>query len=235
MEPKRDQLFLDKELATLEVTAADFSIRFIPDATVRAKYMESARNVSAELREAVKNEKMTMQVAAKQAQEMRNVLMNAMRGQSSDFGAAMASFMKKEGKTLAELEQKYATELFKNNFESLAVSQKNAVWCKIVEKSGTPQVRVNSAARWMRRAGRGLFALTAIIAVYHIAKSENKLKATAREGAAIGGGLAGSATLGAAGLMCGPAAIACVPLGIFVGGLVGATGADWAFTRIWGF
>lgn len=235
MESNRDQIFLDKELAELEATAANFALRFIPDSSVRTKYIDSTKKVAAELREAVKNKKITPYIAAKQAQEMRNILMNAMRGKSSDFGVALATLIKREGKTLSELEQKYALEIFNRNFESLDSNQKSGVWCRIVEKSGSPQMRANTVARWMGRAGRGLFALTAAIAVYHVAKSENKLKTAAREGAAIGGGLAGSTALGAAGFACGPAAIACVPIGIFIGGLVGANSADWAFTRIWGF
>lgn len=63
--------------------------------------------------------------------------------------------------------------------------------------------------------------------------AEDKVRATANEATALGGGLAGAAVLGTAGLACGPAAIVCVPLGIFVGGVAGAMGADWAFDRIW--
>lgn len=85
----------------------------------------------------------------------------------------------------------------------------------------------------MGRAGRGLFVLTIAIAVYHIATAEDKVRASANEGVAIGGGMAGATALGAAGLFCGPAAIACVPIGIFVGGVIGAVGADWAFDKIW--
>jgi len=42
----------------------------------------------------------------------------------------------------------------------------------------------------------------------------------------FGGGLTGASALGAAGMVCGPAAIVCVPLGIFLGGIAGAVGAD---------
>jgi hypothetical protein len=102
-----------------------------------------------------------------------------------------------------------------------------------VQKSGEPQVRASNSAKWMGRAGRGLFVLTIAIAVYHIATAEDKVRASANEGVAIGGGMAGATALGAAGLFCGPAAIACVPIGIFVGGVIGAVGADWAFDKIW--
>lgn len=56
---------------------------------------------------------------------------------------------------------------------------------------------------------------------------------SANEAVAIGGGMAGAAALGAAGLVCGPTAIACVPIGLFVGGVLGSFGADYAFDQIW--
>ena len=54
--------------------------------------------------------------------------------------------------------------------------------------------------------------LTIAVSVYHIAKAEDKVRATANEVTALGSGLAGSAALGTAGLTCGPAALICVPL-----------------------
>ncbi|BBA32787.1 uncharacterized protein sS8_0822 [Methylocaldum marinum] len=68
------------------------------------------------------------------------------------------------------------------------------------------------------------------VAVYNIALAEEKAKATAREGVIIGGGLAGGAAGGAvAGLVCGPGAPVCVTVGVFVGGALGALGADFMF------
>ena len=46
----------------------------------------------------------------------------------------------------------------------------------------------------------------------------------------LGGGFAGGAAGGAiAGLACGPGAPICVTLGVFVGGALGALGADVSF------
>lgn len=165
---------------------------------------------------------------------MRNTIIEAQRSKSSSLGLSISRFIKKEGKNLAELESKYASKLFRREFGELNQVQRNDVWRLIVQKSGEPRVRASNGAIWMGRAGRGLFALTITIAIYHIATAEDKVRATANEGAAIGGSMAGAATLGAAGLACGPAAIACVTIGVFVGGVLGAIGADWAFDKIWG-
>ncbi len=225
--------FLESELAELEVATASFAQRFIPDAKVRKEYIESTRAFSLELQDKLARNQLTPQVAAQQAQKMRNSIMNAMRGKTSDFGLALARFMKKEGKSLQQLEFKYAQELYKADFSRLNSEQRGNVWRKIVAKSGEPQIRASNSAKWFGRAGRGLFFLTVAISVYHIAKAEDKVRATANEATAIGGGLAGASALGAAGMTCGPAAIVCVPLGIFLGGVAGAVGADWAFDKIW--
>lgn len=159
--------------------------------------------------------------------------MEAQRAKTSSIGLSIARFMKKEGKTLAELEAKYADKLYGKTFVVLKPNQKNDVWRLIVQKSGEPQARASNGAKWVGRAGRGLFVLTITIAVYHIATAEDKVRAAANEGVAVGGGVAGATALGSAGLVCGPAAIACVPIGVFVGGVLGAMGADWAFDQIW--
>ncbi len=68
------------------------------------------------------------------------------------------------------------------------------------------------------------------IAVYNVAVAEDKGKAVAHEGVVLGGGFAGGAAGGAlAGLACGPGAPVCVTLGVFVGGALGAMGADVSF------
>lgn len=229
----KSEQFLESELPTLEVTANNFAIRFIPDAKVRKEYIENTRKFSEELLELVKKKKLSPHAASVQANIMRNNMMEAMRGKSSDFGLAIARFLKKEGLSLAELEQKYGKTLFDIEFDKLNLDQKNAVWRKIVAKAGEPRVRASNGAMWLGRAGKGLFVLTVAIAVYHIASSENKVRETANEGVAIGGGMAGSAALGSMGMLCGPGAIVCVPLGVFVGGIIGSAGADWAFDKIW--
>ena len=225
--------FLNQEIAELEVAAANFAQRFILDANIRKKYIESVSKFSGELQDKIKRKQISPQAAARQAQNMRNTIMNAMRGKTSDFGLAIARFLKKEGKTLSQLEAKYAQELFKFDFEKINHNQRNEVWRKIVSKAGEPQVRASNGAIWLGRAGRGLFVFTIAISAYHIAKAEDKVRAATNEGVALAGGLAGASALGASGLACGPAAIACVPLGIFIGGILGATGADWAFDKIW--
>jgi len=230
---KTEDYYLNQELAQLETVSASFARQFILDAKVRRDYIEQTRRYSIELQEQVSKNQITAQKAAQQAQVMRNTIMEAQRIKSSSLGLSIVRFMKKEGASLSNLELKYANKLFGKDFSVLTTNQRNDVWRVIVQKSGEPQVRASNGAKWMGRAGRGLFVLTITISIYHIITAEDKVRATANEGVAVGGGMAGAAAFGVAGLACGPAAIACVPIGVFVGGVLGAMGADWAFDRIW--
>ena len=213
---------LDQELAQLETTAAAFAKHFIPDAKVRRDYLEQTRKFSFELKDKVAKNQLNLQMAARQASSMRNTILEGQRGKSSALGLSIAQFLKKEGKSFSELESKYATQFFNKDFNHLNINQRNEVWREIVKKSGEPRVSASNGAKWMGLAGRGLFVLTIVISIYHIAVAEDKVRATVNEGVAIGGGVAGATALGAAGLFCGTAAIACVPVGCW-----------WCFRCAW--
>lgn len=89
---------------------------------------------------------------------------------------------------------------------------------------------MNVIADRLSKLGRGLLVVTLGTAVYNIASAESKGKALAREGIILGSGFAGGAAGGAvAGLACGPAAPLCVTAGVFIGGALGALGADLSF------
>lgn len=160
--------------------------------------------------------------------------MDAMRGRSSEIGRAYAIASKAAGKTLPQLQEVYAARLFGKHFPLLAASQQNVVWKEIVFAAGRPRIRANQLARVFGIAGRGFIALTVTISVYNIVTADNKTTALANEGAVVGGGLLGSVAGGAvAGLACGPGSPVCVTIGIFVGGVMFAIGAQVAFDSFW--
>jgi hypothetical protein len=223
----------EQELATMQIAAASFATQCIPNGKVRSDYIAQIEKFSKELILKVARNQITPHAAAMQAQLMRNTILEATRGRSTALGFAIAEFLKKEGPTLASLETKYAKDLYGKNFLDLDQSQQNRVWRTIVKKSGDSRASANNGAKWMGRAGRGFFVLTVVISIYHIARAEDKVRAAANEGVAVGGGAAGSVVGGTVGLVCGPAAIACVPIGIFIGGILGAYSADVVFDHIW--
>lgn len=222
------------ELASFESTAFNFGARFIPDSQVRVEYNFRAKQLSAEIRRMVETRKITPVEGARRASEMRNALMDAMRGRSSEIGRAYAIASKATGKTLPQLQEVYAARLFGKQFPSLAANQQNAVWKEIVFAAGRPRIRANQLARIFGIVGRSFIALTITISVYNIVTAENKSTALANEGAVVGGGLLGSVAGGAvAGLACGPGSPICVTIGIFVGGVMFAIGAQVAFDSFW--
>lgn len=125
---------------------------------------------------------------------------------------------------------KYAKEKFGAPFSRLSSTQKNQVFLEIVESAGRARPAVNASARHLSRLGRSLVVVSAALAVYKIVSAQDKVQAAAREGVVISGGFAGGAAGGAlAGLSCGPGAPVCVTVGVFVGGALGALGAELSF------
>lgn len=157
MDVKMDQFILDKELAHMEAVSAAYAQHFIPDAKVRLEYIEQTKKFSSELLAKCSKGELSPHRAAFQAQAMRNTIMEAQRVKSTPLGLSIAKFIKKEGKTLSQLEEKYANEIFKKEFSKLTENQRNDVWRHIVQKAGAPQVSASNGAKWMGRAGRGLF------------------------------------------------------------------------------
>ncbi|MCA6063411.1 hypothetical protein [Thalassolituus marinus] len=225
---------LRSALSGFESSAMNFGVRFIPDARVRAEYNAKAKQLSTEILREVSSGEISAAEGARKASEMRNLLMDALRGKTSEIAQAYAVRQKAVGKTLQELEEKYAKRMFGKSFQSLSDSQKIKIWRELVFASGRPQLKANKLAKTLGVAGKGFIAFTLTVAVYNIATAEDKAQATAKEGAVVGGGLLGSVAGGAAaGLACGPGAPVCVGIGIFVGGVMFAIGAEIVFDSFW--
>ena len=221
---------LDRALELLRVEALNFGNRFIRDAQVRSGYLAETERLAREIRVEVAAGRITPSEGAAIANATRNDIMEAARLRSSDLGRAQAEALKKTGKTLPELQELYAKKLFGRSFDNLAQSQKNRVFLEIIDASGRPRPQVNAKVARLGKLGRGLFVLSIGISIYNVATAEDKADATAREGVGFAGGaLGGAAGGGAAGLICGPGAPVCVTIGVFVGGALGALGADISY------
>lgn len=221
---------LDVALAQLESVTINFSQRFINDGKVRLSYINQTRKLAAEYRARVRSGTITPVNAANEVHAIRNQILEAQRILTSDLGKAIAVNLKKTGLTLSELTEKYAQSKFGKPFVSLTAANQNHIYLEIIDSAGRPRPAMNATANRYSKLGRGLLFVTIGTAVYNIAVAEDKAKATAREGAVIGVGFAGGAAGGAAaGLVCGPGAPVCVTLGVFVGGALGALGADLTF------
>lgn len=226
-----DQWALDQALLELETEATNFGTRMIRDSFVRRQYFDEIRRMSEDLLERVRGGRITPGAAAEEANTLRNSIMEASRLRSSDIGRAAAESLKSTGRTLAELQEQYARQLFRRTFAQLSAAERDQVFLSIVRSSGRSNPIVNARNLRWGRLGRGLIVLTVALAVYNIATAEDPVEATAHEGVTLGGGIAGGAAAGAvAGLACGPGAPVCVGVFVFVGGALGAFGADFGYS-----
>jgi hypothetical protein len=225
----KEQVLFEKATQSLEAEVANIGAHFAIDAAARQTYAEQIKRMANDLRSQAKQGKITWSQAAEQSQNTRNAIMEIIRGRSTPVGRAMAEKLKKYGKALNELIAKKAAELYgpKVNFNYLSLTQQNAIYNEIVKSTGSSNARITAAMRGLSWAGRGLIALSIGLSVYEVMNSNDKLSTAGREltvtGSGIAGGLAGGAL---AGIACGPGAPVCVTVGAFIGGAIGAFGAD---------
>jgi len=221
-------------LHQLEVQAAQFGGRFIQDSRVRLKYLAEIKNYSNEILKAVNEGRITVYEGHLMAHEMRGTILEASRLRNTDIGRAYSESLKRRNPRLAELYTKYAKELHKKPFEALSYTERNQVKLEIIESAGRDRPRPTRTAGRLGALGKGLWVLTIGIAVYNISTAEDKVEATAREGAVLGGGIVGGAAAGAsAGLVCGPGAVVCSSVLVLAGGALGALGMDYMFDWVW--
>jgi len=206
----------------------------IPDAALRADYVAKARASAAEIVAQVERGALTPRQAAERANALRNAAMESMRSRTSGLGRSIARWLKEEGATLSQLEDRYARRLFGRPFGALDAATRDRVWLRITERAGATNPKVNFAMRWAPRAGRVFLAASVAIAFYQVATADDPGEEARRQGGALGGGVwGGMAALAATGLVCGPGAPVCSGILIFVGGVVGALTGEALLTNLW--
>jgi hypothetical protein len=225
---------LDDAITGLESTAVNFAQRFIRDARVRENYVAQAKQVSQEILDEVNSGKISPEAAAQKAADMRNGLLDASRLNNSDLGQAISEAEKATGKSIEELMGKYAGEQFGQEFGQLGAAEQDFVFIEIVKAAGRPSPRFTKLAAIGGKAGKGLIVVSLAFAVYNVAASDRPGREAAKQGAGLGAGFLGSLAGGAAaGLVCGPGAPICVGVGVLVGGIAFAVGADLTFDWLW--
>lgn len=223
---------LDEAIQQMEVQALSFGTRFIQDSGVRQDYIVKTQAMSRELRASVERGSMSAREAAEAANQMRNEIMEMARVRSSDLGRAKARSLKLKGLDLDDLVAKYAQRKFNRDFSSLTRGQQDEVLMEIVDAAGRANPKVSARAARLGALGRGLWVLTAVVAVYNVGTAEHKAHAAGREAANLGGGFAGSVAAGAAaGIWFGPVGVA---VGAVIGGVLGSVVADAAYIELTG-
>ncbi|WP_406609462.1 hypothetical protein [Agarivorans sp. JK6] len=231
-----DAYLNDKDIESciqqMEVAAINFGSRFINDSKVRVLYMAQTKSMATELKAAYKSGHITPKQAALSANQMRNEIMDFARSKTSDIGRAKVVKLKARGLDLETLLNKYSNKHFGKAFSDLTEPEAATIYKNIVSSAGRANPKVSVRANNLGRAGRALWVLSACIAVYNISNASNKLKATGREAANVGGGFAGGAAGGAvAGIWCGPIGVA---IGVVVGGVLGSVLSDQVYVELAG-
>jgi len=229
---QEDRKSFEAAIRGLQAEIANVGAHLTIDAEARRAYSRQINVMSSELKNSATSGKISWSLAATQAQETRNAIMEVIRSRSSPVGLAMAQQLKREGKNLNELVARKSQQLYgkKVNFGKLTKVQQNNVYSEIVKSAGKSNPKVTNMMKNLSRAGRSLLFISIAISVYTVATSENKFDAAGKEiaitSAGIGGGIAGGA---AAGLLCGPGAPVCVTVGAFIGGALVAFGVGVAW------
>jgi hypothetical protein len=220
---------LEEALAALQATASQFGAACVNDARMRLQYARDVAAASRELREASEAGRISVHEAAAQAVAMRNQIMEFARRRSSPTARAYAMRLKREGRTVAELSEKYAQRLYGNTFSALPEQRQASVFKEIIQAAGRPDDGVMRLAQQLGRAGQRVLLVSLAVALYEIIRADDKQREVARQGALASAGLVGGWAAGgtavAAG-MCAATAPVCVGAAAVIGGLLAAYGAD---------
>lgn len=232
MEPSKtdDEALFERTMRSLEVQITNVGAHLAIDTRARLLYTQEIKHMSEKLRADAISRRITWAVAARQAQETRNLIMGIIRARSTPVGRAFAEHLKIKGYSLNQLIALKTVELYGDQviFSRLSSTKQNTIYANIVTSAGRSNAHVTRAMKTLTYAGRGVLFLSIALSAYKISTSSDKVAAFQKElaanGVSIAGGIAGGAL---AGLACGPAAPVCVTVGAFAGGALAAFGTGY--------
>lgn len=245
---------LEIALENLHGIAIYFGNNFLAhDGVLRQAYIKQIKQMSEQYLIDVKQGKISLKKAAKEANQLRNSILEATRKKNSPIALAASQKEKMVAKTLEQFLEYYAlklkdpdlfeklkkqsryaldnfvkksTGLENSYFRRLSSSERNKVYYSVIKGSGRSNGWFDKAAKVMKPAGRVIVFISIAYAGYEIWNAENKEKEVYKQGATIGAGIAGGAAGGAiAGGVCGPGSPICSTVGVIVGGVIGGYGA----------
>ncbi|MFJ3483676.1 hypothetical protein ACIPL1_09865 [Pseudomonas sp. NPDC090202] len=221
---------LRRAVESFEGAAIRFSYDMIEDAKHRQNYNRNILRVKAAMLAEVKEGRTSVIAAAEHCYHMRNQIMAETRAKTSVQGLAFAEWKKEIPPTQDELKAKYAASEHGKKFSMLSESEKQKVYYRMIRSSAKADPIFNALNKALRVTGSVLVVVTVVYAAFSIINAENKIKEAAKQGALIGGGVAGSTLAGLAVIpLCGPAAPICAVGVVLAGGIVGGLVASEIF------
>jgi len=215
-------------LQHMEVQALYFSYEMIKNSQARMWYLQEIRQMSRNTLSAYDRGLISGKEAAKLANQMRNDILVKSRAMQTGMGIKYSESLKKEGKALAEILDKYAKTKYGRAFSDLASeAEKEAVFVEVIKSSGRDRGAATRLAHNLKWSARVCWVITAGVAFYNIFTAENKTWATGREVITLGTGFGTSMAGGAvAGIWFGPLGMA---VGAAIGGVLGAVVGNEAY------
>ncbi|QIQ22167.1 hypothetical protein [Zophobihabitans entericus] len=215
-------------ISSIRYTINGIAVQSIHDNNIRINYNFELERMSQQLRLEAHSGRMTWSQAARQASETRNVVMELLRGKSSPLGRSIAEWMKPKGRSFSMLLDVNANSYYGMQFNALSPLQRNTVYGAIVASAGRNNIMVSTTLNSVSKFCRGIIIFSLAISLYNIGMADNQVDTAMKEGAMFTGGILGSIAGGAvAGLACGPASPICVPIGVFVGGVMAVYSVDY--------
>ncbi len=220
---------LELALRSFENEFLVFGSRAIRDSNVRRRYQELVEQTAREIHAfAVRTGRFSD--AARMAVQLRNEIMDTLRLASSDISQAVAFSLKSEGRKLDYLLNKTSLKVHQQVFSKLTdPAAQRRVFLEVIESSGRANTVITKYASLLGKAGKGFVVASLGIALYEVATAEDKSLEVAKQSLSIGLGSALSIAGGWAGAFCGPGAVVCIPMGVFVGGALGAVATEYVF------
>jgi len=179
-----------------------------------------------------------LEMAAREASQTRNSIMEIIRLQTSPTMRAWAVKMKQKGHTFEKLLDHYTKDKgFGEKFSEIKNEKyKSIVYMEVFNKAGNPNVNVGSVMKGISIACKGLVVASFAIAIYNIYNAEDKVGEAIKQGTILAGAFAGATLVGEAStVLCvasGPGYGVCVTISTFVGGVVGCFLGDRAHAWI---
>jgi hypothetical protein len=151
--------------------------------------------MSQSVRAAVQSGDLSPEKGAQLANELRNQIMDMQRRRDFDLGRSLAASKKAQGLAFESAIQRALPKTVPEGkpFAALTGEQQRQVLLEVIDVSGRSRSAVTAGIPRVRWAARGLWLATLLVAGYSIGTAENPWWQTGREGANIGGGLAGGA------------------------------------------
>jgi len=118
--------------------ASQFGATCINDARARLLYARDIAAVPGELRAAINAGSISVSDAAAQAVALRNRIMELARRRSSPTARAYAMRLKRDGRSVSELSEKYAQRLYGSTFSALSERRRASVFKEIIRASARP-------------------------------------------------------------------------------------------------